>query len=242
MAELRYPSQARTEAAVDQGLRSYMLRVYNYMGAGLAMTGLAAYGTYHAAVDAAGQLTPFGTMIFVSPLKWAVIFAPLVLVMLLSFGIQRLSLGAAQLAFWGYAALMGVSLGSLGLIYTAQSLTQVFLVTAATFGAVSLYGYTTKRDLTGFGTFLFMGLIGLIIAGIVNIFLQSSAMGFVLSAIGVLVFTGLTAYDTQKIKEMYLESDSTLVMGQKAIMGALSLYLDFINLFLSLLRLMGNRN
>jgi len=181
-------------------------------------------------------------MIFVSPLKWAVIFAPLVLVMLLSFGIQRLSLGAAQLAFWGYAALMGVSLGSLGLIYTAQSLTQVFLVTAATFGAVSLYGYTTKRDLTGFGTFLFMGLIGLIIAGIVNIFLQSSAMSFVLSAIGVLVFTGLTAYDTQKIKEMYLESDSTLVMGQKAIMGALSLYLDFINLFLSLLRLMGNRN
>ena len=241
MAELRYSTQTGSRAEIDPGLRAYMLRVYNYMGAGLALTGVAAYATFHAAVDAAGQLTPFGAAIFTSPLKWVVIFAPLALVMLLSFGVQRMSVAAAQLAFWVYAALVGVSLASLGLIYTANSLTQVFLVTAATFGAVSLYGYTTKRDLTGMGSFLFMGLVGLVIASIVNIFLQSSAMSFVLSAIGVIVFTGLTAWDTQKIKEIYFEGDDAVVMGRKAIMGALSLYLDFINLFLSLLRLMGNR-
>jgi FtsH-binding integral membrane protein len=243
MADFKYQTQtagARTEV-IDQGLRSYMLRVYNYMAAGLGITGVAAYGTFQAAVDATGNLTPFGVTLFTSPLKWAVIFAPFILVMVLSFGVQRMSAAAAQGLFWVYAALMGVSLASLGLIYTATSITQVFFISAAAFGALSLWGYTTKRDLTGMGSFLFMGLIGLVIASLVNLFLQSSAMAFALSCVGVLVFTGLTAYDTQKIKEMYFEADDTATMGRKAVMGALTLYLDFINLFLSLLRLFGDR-
>jgi uncharacterized protein len=244
MSDYRTNAQSRSQSQVtiDQGLRSYMLKVYNYMGAGLAITGAAAYGTYHAAVDAAGQITPFGTAIFFSPLKWLVIFAPLAMVMFLSFRVHRMSVAAAQTTFWVYAALVGLSLSSIGLIYTATSITQVFFVTAATFGAVSLYGYTTKRDLTGLGSFLFMGLIGLVIASLVNLFFQSSAMSFVLSAIGVLVFTGLTAWDTQKIKETYYEGDDVTTMGRKAIIGALDLYLDFINLFLSLLRLFGSRD
>ena len=244
MSDYRSNPQARgqSQVAIDQGLRSYMLKVYNYMGAGLAITGAAAYGTFHAAVDAAGQLTPFGLTIFTSPLKYLVIFAPLAMVMLLSFRVHRMSVAAAQATFWVYAALVGVSLSSIGMIYAASSITQVFFITAATFGTVSLYGYSTKRDLTGLGSFLFMGLIGLVIASVVNVFLQSSAMSFVLSAIGVLVFTGLTAWDTQKIKEVYYEGDDVATMGRKAIMGALNLYLDFINLFLSLLRIFGNRN
>jgi uncharacterized protein len=244
MADIRYPTGQSTQSqvAIDQGLRSYMLKVYNYMGAGLAITGVAAYGTYNAAVDAAGQLTPFGLAIFTSPLKYLIIFAPLAMVMFLSFRVHRISVAAAQATFWIYAALVGVSLSSIGMIYAASSITQVFFITAATFATVSLYGYTTKRDLTGFGSFLFMGLIGLVIASIVNVFMQSSAMSFVLSAVGVLVFTGLTAWDTQKIKEVYLESDDTATMGRKAIMGALNLYLDFINLFLSMLRLFGSRD
>jgi FtsH-binding integral membrane protein len=243
MAEPRFNVQpgVGSTAVIDEGLRSYMLRVYNYMAAGVALTGVAAYGTYQAAVDQAGNLTPFGAAVFQGPLMWVLLFAPLVMVMVLSFGIQRMSVGMAQLAFWAYAGLMGVSLASLGLVYTSGSIAQAFFVSAATFGALSLYGYTTKRDLTGWGSFLFMGLIGLIIASIVNIFLASSAMSFIISAVGVLVFTGLTAYDTQKIKEMYFEADDVAVMGRKAIMGALSLYLDFINLFLSFLRLFGNR-
>jgi uncharacterized protein len=244
MAEPRVNMTPRTgaTAVVDEGLRSYMLRVYNYMAGGVALTGAAAYGTFHAAVDQAGNLTPFGTAVFQGPLMWVLLFAPLAMVMVLSFGIHKMSVGAAQLAFWAYAGLMGVSLASLGLVYTSGSISQAFFVSAATFGAVSLYGYTTKRDLTGWGSFLFMGLIGLIIASVVNIFLASSAMSFIISAVGVLVFTGLTAYDTQKIKEMYFEGDDVASMGRKAIMGALSLYLDFINLFLSMLRLFGNRN
>ena len=157
----------------------------------------------------------------------------------LSFRIQKMSVAAAQATFWVYAALVGVSLASIFLVYSQQSITQVFFITAATFGAMSLYGYTTKRDLTGMGSFLFMGLIGIIIASVVNIFLASSALGFAISVIGVLIFTGLTAYDTQKIKEMYSVNDDGTVAGRKAIMGALSLYLDFINLFLMLLRLFG---
>jgi FtsH-binding integral membrane protein len=244
MADSRYTTDRSTQSqvAIDQGLRSYMLKVYNYMGAGLAITGAAAYGTFNAAVDSAGGLTPFGAAIFMSPLKWLVILAPLAMVMFLSFRVHRMSVAAAQMTFWIYAALVGVSLGSIGLIYTASSITQVFFVTAATFSAVSLYGYTTKRDLTGFGSFMIMGLIGLVIASLVNLFLQSSAMSFALSVIGVLVFTGLTAWDTQKIKEVYYEGDDTATMGRKAIMGALNLYLDFINLFLSLLRLFGSRD
>ena len=242
MVEPRYQTQTGTQVQIDQGLRSYMLKVYNYMGAGLAITGVAAYGTFHAAVDAAGSLTPFGQTIFASPLRWVLILAPLALVMLLSFRINRMSVSAAQLTFWAYAALIGVSFASLGLIYTAGSIAQVFFITAGTFGALSLYGYTTKRDLSGFGSFLFMGLMGLIIASLVNLYFQNGMFSLVLSAVGVLIFTGLTAWDTQQIKEMYFEADDVAVMGRKAIMGALRLYLDFINLFLSLLRLFGNRN
>ncbi len=243
MSELRnFPQTgARTDAAIDQGLRAYMLKVYNYMAAGLALTGIAAIGTYNLAVGADG-LTAFGQALFTTPLRWVLVLAPFALVMFLSFRLHKMSVATAQAVFWVYAALMGVSFASLGMVYTHSSIAQVFLITAVTFGALSLYGYTTKRDLTGMGSFMFMGLIGIIIASIVNIFLASSALGFALSILGVLVFTGLTAYDSQKIKEMYFEGDGAQVMGQKAISGALTLYLDFINLFLSLLRLFGNRN
>lgn len=246
MAEVRYQPTTRTgtRAEIDQGLRSYMLRVYNYMSAGLGITGVAAVGTYVAAVDTSTgtrELTAFGQLLFASPLMWVIVLAPVALVFFLSFRIQKMSVAAAQTTFWIYAALVGVSFASLGLVYAHDSIARVFLITAATFGGMSLYGYTTKRDLTGMGSFLFMGLIGLLIAMAVNIFLASSAMSWVISVVGVLVFTGLTAYDTQKIKEMYFETDEVAVMGRKAIMGALTLYLDFINLFLMLLRIFGNR-
>jgi FtsH-binding integral membrane protein len=231
---------ARTEV-IDQGLRSYMLRVYNYMAVGLGLTGLAAVATFMAAVDN-GQLTSFGQLLFASGFRWVVIFAPLALVLFLSFRVQSMSVAAAQLTFWIYAGLVGVSFASLGLVYAHESIARVFFITAASFGGLSLWGYTTKRSLTGMGSFLFMGLIGLILASLVNLFLQSSAMQFVISAVGVLVFAGLTAYDTQRIKEMYFEADDSATAGRKAIMGALTLYLDFINMFLMLLQLFGNRN
>ncbi|MEX3011739.1 Bax inhibitor-1/YccA family protein [Hoeflea sp. TYP-13] len=246
MADLR-DYQARNQqvgthagAAIDEGLRSYMLRVYNLMAMGLAITGVAAYGTSIMAVSN-GQLTQFGSMLYASPLKWVVMLAPLALVFFLSFRIEKMSVSAAQTTFWVFSALMGLSLSSIFLVFTGQSIVQTFFITAASFGALSLWGYTTKRDLTGMGSFLFMGLIGIIIAMVVNLFLQSSALQFAISAIGVLVFAGLTAYDTQKIKEMYLEADGAAVAGRKAIMGALRLYLDFINLFLFLLQFLGNR-
>lgn len=235
-----YPQSGTTTAGLDLGLRSYMLKVYNYMAAGLAVTGVAALVTYNLTIQD-GHLTQLGMTMFNSPLKWVLLFAPIGLVFWLSFGIQRMSVGTAQAVFWLYAALVGVGFTPLALIYTGASLVQVFMVTAATFGALSLWGYTTKRDLTGMGSFLFMGLIGLIIASLVNIWFQSAAATFALSVIGVLVFTGLTAYDTQKIKDMYYAGDDGTMIGRKAIMGALTLYLDFINLFLSLLRLMGDR-
>ena len=231
---------ARTEV-IDQGLRSYMLRVYNYMAVGLGLTGIAAVATFMVAVDN-GQLTSFGQLLFASGFRWVVIFAPLALVLFLSFRVQSMSVAAAQLIFWVYAGLVGVSFASLGLVYAHESIARVFFITAASFGGLSLWGYTTKRSLTGMGSFLFMGLIGLILASLVNLFLQSSAMQFVISAVGVLVFAGLTAYDTQRIKEMYFEADDTATAGRKAIMGALTLYLDFINMFLMLLQLFGNRN
>jgi len=231
---------ARTEV-IDQGLRSYMLRVYNYMAVGLGLTGIAAVATFMAAVDN-GQLTSFGQLLFASGFRWVVIFAPLALVLFLSFRVQSMSVAAAQLIFWIYAGLVGVSFASLGLVYAHESIARVFFITAASFGGLSLWGYTTKRSLTGMGSFLFMGLIGLILASLVNLFLQSSAMQFVISAVGVLVFAGLTAYDTQRIKEMYFEADDSATAGRKAIMGALTLYLDFINMFLMLLQLFGNRN
>lgn len=220
------------QAEVDAGLRSFMLRVYNYMAGGLALTGVVAY------VAAASG---FYMSIAGSPVFWVVVLAPLGLVMLLSFRIQSMSLGAAQLTFWAYAALMGLSLAGIFLIYTQTSIARVFFITAATFAAMSLYGYTTRSDLSRFGSFLFMGLIGIIIAGVVNMFIGSAGLQLLISLVGVIVFVGLTAWDTQAIKEMYWEGDGELVAGKKAIMGALRLYLDFINLFMLLMQLLGNR-
>jgi uncharacterized protein len=221
------------QVAIDAGLRAYMIRVYNYMTAGVALTGLVAWFAYSAAVVDTGaglQLTQFGHAIFASPLMWLFVLAPLGLVMLLSFGINRLSAGTALTVFFIYAALLGLSLASIFLVYTHASITRVFFISAATFGATSLYGYTTQRDLTSVGSFMFMGLIGLIIASVVNIFLHSTGLDWAISVIGVIVFVGLTAYDTQRIKEMYDVNDDGSISGRKAVMGALRLYLDFINL------------
>jgi uncharacterized protein len=241
MADLRnYQSRAQTGEMIDQGLRAYMLKVYNLMALGLAITGVAAYLSFQFAF-ANGELTAFGQAIYISPLKWVVILAPLALVFFLSFRIHSMTVAAAQTTFAVYAALVGLSLSSIFLIYTGQSVVQTFFVTAASFGALSLYGYTTKRNLSAMGSFLMMGLFGLIIASLVNIFLASSAVQFAISVLGVLIFAGLTAYDTQRIKELYLEADDVAVAGRKAIMGALTLYLDFINLFMFLLQFMGNR-
>jgi hypothetical protein len=246
MAEFDRPSVAArpgTAAVIDQGLRSYMLKVYNYMTIGLVITGLVAYGAFSAAVtqtSAGLELTQFGTVLYESPLRWVVILAPLAFVLVLSFGINKLQPAMAQLLFWVFAAVMGLSLSSIFLVYTGQSITQVFFISAATFGATSLYGYTTKRDLTSIGSFLIMGLFGVIIASVVNIFLQSSGLGFAISIVGVLVFVGLAAWDTQKVKESYSSSFGADVLTKNAVMGALSLYLDFINIFLFLLRIMGN--
>ena len=220
------------QADIDVGLRQYMLRVYNYMAAGLALTG----GVAYAAWDIGFYQNIQGT-----PLVWLIMLAPLGFVLVLSFGIQRLSLGAAQLTFWAFAAIMGLSLSWIFLRYTGTSIARVFFISAGTFAAMSLYGYTTQRDLTGMRSFLLMGLFGLIIAGVVNMFLVSPALYFATSVIGVLIFVGLTAYDTQRIKELYIESDGAEIAGKKAIMGALALYLDFINLFLYMLRFLGDR-
>tara|TARA_Y100000815_G_scaffold192132_1_gene175558 strand:+ start:3660 stop:4523 length:864 start_codon:yes stop_codon:yes gene_type:complete len=256
MADLRNvnmrTAQARTyDASIDQGLRAYMIRVYNLMALGLAITGFAALGTMMLATTndpsmAAAQLgngqmlTSVGTALYGSPLRWVVMLAPLGMVFFLSARINKMSVSGAQTAFWVFAGLMGLSLSSIFLVYTTASIVQTFFITATAFGALSLYGYTTKRDLSAMGSFLFMGLIGLIIASLVNLFLASSALQFAISAIGVLIFAGLTAYDTQQIKEMYYEGDGEAVAGRKAIMGALRLYLDFINLFMFLLQFLGN--
>ena len=221
-------------AAIDEGLRSYMLRVYNYMASGLALTGVVAFLT---ASSPAMLHAIFGT-----PLAWVVMLAPLGIVFYLSARVNKMSFSSAQTWFWVFAGVMGLSLASIFILYTQTSIAKVFFITAASFGALSLYGYTTKKDISGWGSFLFIGLIGIIIASIVNIFLHSSGLSFAVSIIGVLVFAGLTAYDTQQIKEMYVSSDGGEIAGKKAVMGALRLYLDFINLFLMLLRLLGNRN
>jgi FtsH-binding integral membrane protein len=237
----------RTEAGVvDQGLRAYMLRVYNYMASGVAITGVVAYAIYAMSVvtgadGAITDLTPFGNFMFASAFKWVVIFAPLALVFFISARINSMSLSAAQISFWVFAALMGASISSIFLVYAGESIARVFFITAASFGALSLWGYTTSRDLSGWGSFLFMGLIGIIIASLVNLFIGSTALQFAVSVIGVLVFAGLTAYDTQQIKEMYSVNDDGSVSGRKAVMGALRLYLDFINLFMMLLQLFGDR-
>jgi FtsH-binding integral membrane protein len=239
--------------AVDEGLRAYMLRIYNYMVLGLAITGLAALGTYMLSVTTDPSiaalkmrdglmLTAFGKALFVGPLKWVVIFAPLGLVFLLSFGIERMRPATAQIMFWIYAALVGVSLGSIFMVFTHTSIVRVFFITAASFGALSLWGYTTQRDLTGMGSFLLMGLFGVILASLINLFMASSALQFAISVIGVVVFAGLTAWDTQRLKTEYLygamDGETT---ERSAIVGALSLYLNFINLFTLLLQLLGQR-
>jgi FtsH-binding integral membrane protein len=223
------------EAGIDVGLRDYMLRVYNYMASGLALTGIVAYAA------AAGGADSFIAHIYRTPIMWLIVLAPLGLVMLMSFGVQRMQASTLQLVFWIYSGLMGLSLSTIFLVYTGTSIARVFFITAGTFAAMSLYGYTTRRDLSQFGSFLFMGLIGIIIASLVNLFLLSSALQFAISVIGVIVFTGLTAYDTQSIKEMYYEGDGAEIAGKKAIMGALRLYLDFINLFMMLMQLLGTR-
>jgi hypothetical protein len=235
------PAVGRVDAGIDQGLRAYMLKVYNLMALGVALTGVVAYAFSEAAGSRHG-LTDFGYAIYASPLRWVILFAPVAVVFFLSFRIDRMSAFAAQLTFWIYAALVGASLSSIFLVYTDASIVKTFAVTAASFGALSLYGYTTKRDLSPIGSFMMMGLFGLILAMLLNFFLKSPAIDFAVSAIGVVIFAGLTAWDTQKIKEMYFESDGFEVMQKKAIMGALNLYMDFINLFLFLLRFMGNRN
>ena len=239
-------SHAGAQVLIDEGLRQYMLRVYNYMASGLALTGITAWVTAQMSVVFAADgaivgLTGFGAALFNSPLRWVVMLAPLGFVFYLSARIHKLSLGGAQTAFWLFAGVMGLSLASIFLTFTGESITRVFFIASGVFGSMSLYGYTTKKDLSGWGSFLYMGLIGIIIASIVNIFVGSTAMQFAISVIGVLVFTGLTAYDTQAIKEMYAQGDDNATGGKKALLGALRLYLDFINLFIMLLQLFGQR-
>ena len=228
----------RTSAEYDQGLRSYMFRVYNYMSLALGLTGVVALATVNLAMSNEAVFNA----LYLSPLKWVVMFAPLAFIFMIGGAINKMSVAAAQMTFWAFAAVMGLSMSTIFLVYTSTSIAQTFFVTAAAFGSLSIYGYTTKRNLSAMGSFLFMGVIGLIIAMVVNLFLASSALSFAISAIGVLIFAGLTAYDTQKIKNMYdvVANDETM-MARTAIMGALSLYLDFINMFQFLLYFMGGR-
>jgi len=248
--------RAGTRAAeIDAGLRAHMNKVYGVMSVGMLLTGGAAWAisglattadpSQAAAQMANGQmLTSLGAALYASPLKWVIMFAPLLVVFAFSAMINRMSAATAQLVFFGYAALMGLSLSSIFLVFTGASIAQTFLITSIAFAGLSLYGYTTKRNLTGFGTFLMMGVIGLVVAMIVNIFLQSPALSFAISGLGVLIFAGLTAFDTQNIKNTYIEHaqmGDAEWLGKAAIMGALTLYLDFINLFMFLLQFMGNR-
>ncbi|MGA7328509.1 MAG: Bax inhibitor-1/YccA family protein [Rhodomicrobium sp.] len=248
-------ARSRADAfAIDEGLRSYMIRVYNYMGIGLVLTGVVAYAFYMMAVtndpaEAVARLpnglmlTALGKAIYVSWLRWVIAFSPLAIVFLFAARINQMSTSTAQAVFWAFAALMGLSLSSIFVIYTGNSIARIFFITAATFGAVSLWGYTTKRDLTGMGSFLMMGVIGIVIAAVVNAFLHSSGLQFAISVLAVLIFTGLTAYDTQKLKDNYMTyaSAGEATLGRTAIMGALNLYLDFINIFVALLQLFGDR-
>ena len=232
--------------AIDAGLRAYMIRVYNYMAMGVGITGVAAWLTYQAAVvtNASGAivgLTPFGQAIFGGPAVIVLMLGTFGLAMFISFRIQRLQPATALTLFLVYAALLGLMLSSVFLVYTHTSITRVFFISAASFGGLSLYGYTTQRNLSAFGSFLTMGLIGLMIAMVVNMFFQSGVMQFIISAAGVLIFAGLTAWNTQQTKEMYDAMDDGTMVGRKAVMGALQLYLDFINMFLFMLQLFGDR-
>jgi len=238
MQNNRYASPAATRsAALDAGLRSYMLGVYNHMTTALALTGFAAFGTKIMA-----QSSPaFAQLLFGTPLSYVIMFAPIAMVMWMSFRINRMSAAKARTLFYVYAALMGVSLSAILLTFTGASVARAFFITAGAFAGLSIFGYTTKRDLTAMGGFLIVGVFGLILASIVNIFVQSSGMEFLISVVGVLLFAGLTAYDTQKIKSIYYAGDSADEAGRKSIFGALTLYLDFINMFLFMVQLLGNR-
>jgi FtsH-binding integral membrane protein len=231
------PTDAR-DVAYDAGLRSYMLKVYNYMASGILLTGIVAMLFARGGIE-----SPAATILMAGgPLAWVIMLSPLAFILVMSFGLNKLSTGALQLCFWAFATVMGLSLSTIFLRYTGVSIAQTFFATSAAFVSLSLWGYTTKKDLSGWGTFLLMGLIGLIVAMVINIFLQSTAMNYVVSGIGVLIFAGLTAYDTQKIKSMYAYVAGTDMMGKTVIMGALNLYLDFINMFLFLLQFMGGRD
>ena len=240
-------SNAQVQAEFDVGLRAHMLRVYNYMASGLALTGVVAYFVAQMSVvyGESGEivgLTQFGATLFGSPLRWVLMLAPLGFVMFLSLRIERTSAAKAQFLFWLFAGVMGASMATILMTYSGASVARVFFITAGTFAGMSLWGYTTRKDLSGFGSFLMMGVIGLLIAMVVNIFLASSALQFAISVIGVLVFTGLAAYDTQKIKNQYADHLDGETLSKLAIMGALNLYLDFILLFQMLMHLFGNRN
>ena len=218
--------------ARDAGLRSYMLKVYNYMASGVLLTGIVALLFANSGMAA---------QVMATPLRWLIIFAPLGFVFAMSLGVNRFSTATLQMLFWGFAGVMGLSMSTIFLVYTGTSIAQTFFAVAAAFMGLSLYGYTTKKDLSGFGTFLIMGVVGLLVAMLINMFLQSPAMQLAISAIGVLIFAGLTAYDTQKIKSMYAYVAGSEMVAKSAVMGALTLYLDFINMFQFLLSLMGNR-
>ena len=224
----------RSDVAVDAGLRAHMLSVYNYMASGVLWTGIVALLFANSGMAAQVLMGP-------GILKYVIMFAPLGFVIALSFGVHRMSTGTAQLLYWLFATVMGLSLSSIFLVFTGASIAQTFFATAAAFLGLSLYGYTTKRDLSGFGTFLIMGVIGLLVASVINLFLQSPALHYAVSFIGVLLFAGLTAYDTQRIKSLYFQVAGSDMLGKAAIMGALSLYLDFINMFTFLLQFMGSR-
>lgn len=231
-------------AEIDQGLRAHMLKIYNYMASGVLLTGVVAMVFSQMAVTGTGDarmLTGLGEAIYASPLRWVIAFSPLAMVMVMSFGMNKLSTFALQACFWVFAVLMGISISSIFLIYTDASIARMFFITAGAFAGLSLYGYTTKKDLSAMGSFLIMGVIGLVIASIVNIFIASSMMTFIISVIGVLVFAGLTAWETQRCKEMYFQGYGHETLAKLSIMGALGLYISFINMFLFLLQLFGSR-
>jgi FtsH-binding integral membrane protein len=229
----RAPAGTADRALFDEGLRRHMLRVYNYMGLGLVLTGVVAF--------VVGTTPALYVPIFSSPLKWVVMLAPLAFVFFFSFRIQSMSAGAAQITYWAFCAVMGLSMAAIFLVFTGTSIARTFFIAASMFGAMSLYGYTTKRDLSKFGSFLIMGLIGVVIASLVNIFVGSTALQFAISVIGILVFVGLTAWDTQTIKEQYAENYGAEALQKLAVFGAFSLYLDFINIFQLLLNFTGQR-
>jgi FtsH-binding integral membrane protein len=238
----RFMASANAQASqIDVGLRAYMLGVYNHMTTALAITGFFALGLSFLVGPSVYELTSFGQTLYGGPLKWVVMLAPLAMVFYISAKLNSISASKARNLFYIYSGLMGLSLSSLLLVYTNESVVRVFFITSAAFASLSIYGYTTKKNLSAFGSFLIMGVFGIIIASIVNIFLASEGLAFMISILGVLIFAGLTAYDTQKIKNMYLAGDDMEVSGKKSVMGALTLYLDFILMFQFLLMFLGNR-